>query len=94
MSPKNTGSTSPETTTPRPMPLMTRLPVPEIALVALPVLRAIDVLSRQPIGRTRLADAPVPWVLRGVDATLVNPKDDRAERPPHEGCASPTVTRP
>jgi hypothetical protein len=41
--------------------------------------RLLERLSRQPIGRTRLDVVQVPWVMRELDATVVNPRGDRLE---------------
>ena len=41
--------------------------------------RLLERLSRQPIGRTRLDTAPVSWVMRKLDATVVNPRGNRLE---------------
>jgi hypothetical protein len=41
--------------------------------------RLFEPVSSQPIGRPRLGVAPVAWVMRKLDATVVNPRDDRLE---------------
>lgn len=41
--------------------------------------RVFEPMSRQPIGRPRLNVAPVAWVMRKLDATVVNPRGDRLE---------------